>query len=402
MMWLSFHFNEIIKGVYMFQDFSYAKLSETNSGDINNINDSVIDNDVNNSSGISKVITGVVNDSESNIERRIHFSDAEITDTPKGKKFLRHVLIGSTVLAGIGALAAGGVYYFTGRHNTGNRLENMVPSNLPVSVDSVVWGIGGSSLTAAGSMLRSELSSTVMPETSLSPYSYYENKRKEMQKQPSQQVANSITDKASTVSEQTNVTPQKRATRTEAADITTISPSTSPYTVTKTYAPAIYENHEKARMMLYNDIILDYDEPQPLGPRFHNQVALFCYSELIKPAIEQAYEGDEKEKCDLLNSMSDIIEGFIEDEILLIDKNNQLEKLTRGEYIKELTMRRAITTLIMAAESIIKNEDFDEFYTKALRDYKQYSTDEIDERNSAIWDYISESECSDSYEDSSY
>lgn len=240
------------------------------------------------------------------------------------------------------------------------------------------------------------MSSTATPETSLSPYSYYESiyGSRATQKQTSQQAFASITNKPGTVSEKTNITPKKLVTIAEEPDITTKSSSTSIYMATKTYDPTIYENHNKIRVTLYNTLMGNYDGPQPLGALFHAQVSDLCYSELIKPAIEQAYAGDEKQKCDLLNSMSDIIEGFIIDEVLLIDKHDQSKELTKYEYMEELKIKRTITTLIMAAESIMENKDFDEFYVAAMKDYKQYSVDERDNKNYAIWNYISDHKCS--------
>lgn len=286
-----------------------------------------------------------------------------------------------------------------GRLNTCNRSENMALSNLseiPASVDSVLWGVGGSSLTTTGSALRSEVSSTATPETSLSPYSYYENiyGSRTTQKQIRQQASASITEKPGTVSEKTNVTPEKRVTIVEKPDITTTIPSTSTSMATKAYDLTLYKNHNKVRTVLYNKLMGDSEEPQPLGEIFHAQISNLCYSELIKPAIEQAYTGGKKQKCDLVNSMSNIIEGFILDEIMLIDKHEQSKKLTEYEYMEELKIKRTITTLIMAAEFIMDNKSFAEFYVDAMKDYKQYSEDERDNRNHAILNYISDPKCS--------
>lgn len=387
----------------MFQSLTYMKLNEINSDNIDKPGDGIIKNCFNKPSVTSRLITGVANNPESKIERVVHFSDTEAIGISKKKSFLKYLLIVGTILAVGGGLATGGIYYLTGRPNTGNRSENMSLSDfpeIPASIDSVLWDVGGSLLTTAGSALSSEINSTATPETSLSPYSHYESiyGSRSTQKRIRQQASASITEKPGAVLEKTNVTPEKRVTIVEKTDITTTTPSTSTYMATKVYDPAIYENHNKTRATLYNSLMGNYEAPQPLGTLFHTQVSDLCYSELIKPAIEQAYAGDEKQKCDSLNSMSDIIEGFIVDEILLIEEHEQLKELTMQEYMEELIMKRTITTLIMAAESIMGNKSFDEFYATAMQDYRQYSADEIDNKNTAIWNYISDNECPDSYE----
>ena len=313
----------------MFQDFSYVKLNESHSGNMGKLSGDIIKENFNESSGISRVINLVTNSTESKVDRIIHFSDTETTDIATKKSFLKHLLIGGTILTGVGALAAGGFYYFAGRQNTSNRSENMhAPhfSAVPASVDSVLSDVSGGSSTTAGYALRPAVNSTGTPETSFSPYSYYEKiyGSSATQNQTRQLESTSTTDKPDAVSEKTNTTPKK-------PDIKMTSSSTSAYMATKqTYDPIIFENHDKVRSSIYNTLMADYEDPQPLGPVFHAQISDFCYSELIKPAIEQAYAGDEKQRCNLLNIMSDVIENFILDEILLIDEHDQLKELTKN------------------------------------------------------------------------
>ena len=50
----------------------------------------------------------------------------------------------------------------------------------------------------------------------------------------------------------------------------------------------------------------------------------------------------------------------------------------------------------------MKNKGFDEFYVDAMKNYKQYSEDEIENKEVAIFDYLSDNDCLDDYEDSTY
>ena len=228
----------------MFQDFSYERLNESNPGNIDKLSDSVVENNSNKLSGISNAMTGVTNNTESKIDREIHFFDIETTDTPMKKGLLKQLLIGGTILTGVGALAAGGFYYLAGRQNTSNRSENMpIPYFPGAPASGVLLDVDRDSLTTAGYAFRSEVNSTVTPETSLSPYSYYEKiyGNRAAKNQTRQPTSVSITNKPEAVSEKTNtVTP----------------PPTSAYTVTKkTYAPVIYGNQGKVSPALYHTLM---------------------------------------------------------------------------------------------------------------------------------------------------
>lgn len=367
----------------MFQAVSYVKLNESNPGCLDKVSDNLIKNNSNKQSGVSKVITGVANNNENKRDQVIHFSDTETEDISSKKSVLKYVIGG--VLAGIGVLAVwGGYNLVTGRQNTGNRSEKMSLnhfSDVPAPPDSVLWDGGGGALTTAGNTLISGVNSTVTPETSLSPYSYYEKiyGGRETQNQTRQLAS------ASTTAEE--------------PDITTNS-STSAYMTDRVTSDGNIKwyDHDNVRFNLYRTLMDNNKQPQPLGPIFHEKISVFCNSKYIKSAIEQALTGDSKQKCALLNSLSDRIEGVTLDENVIIDEHDGQSKLTKREYIEELIIKRKITTLLMAAESIMGNKNFDEFYIEAMKDYKPHSTDEIDYRQSVIWDYLSENECLDDYD----
>ncbi|MCS3432252.1 hypothetical protein [Klebsiella sp. BIGb0407] len=361
------------------------KLNESRPDNIGGVSGDIIKGDLNEPPGISRVITGVGNNTETKVDRVVHFFDTETVDISTKKSLAKRIFIGGTILTGVSALVAGGVYYFLGRQSTSNCLENMPPPCLPkvpAPVDRVLWNIGEGSSTTAGYTLRPEVDSTATPETSFSPYSYYEK---------------IYGDRAT----QSQIRHQTSVSTTDKPDIITTSSSTSAYMKTKqTSAPDISETHDKMRSILYNALMRDDDNAQPLGPKFHAQISDFCYSELIKPAIEQAYTGDVNQRCTLLRNLSDIIDDFIVDEVLLIDEHDLLKALTKSEYMEELIIKRKVTTLIMAAESIMENKNFDEFYVDTMKNYKQYSTSEIEDKEIAIWKYLSDNGCLDDYYDS--
>ena len=83
---------------------------------------------------------------------------------------------------------------------------------------------------------------------------------------------------------------------------------------------------------------------------------------------------------------------------MLIDAHDEQSRFTKREYIDELMERRKAIMLVMAAESILENKSFDGFYIDVMKDYKQYTIDEIEDRQSAIWRSLSENDCADDYE----
>lgn len=314
-----------------------------------------------------------------------------VTDNRSVKKgLLKSLLIGVAVLSGIGALAAGAYYYVAGRQSFDLSQKNY--SSLPVMADLAPGEMGSLSSMKVSHALMDIMNSSHTTETASSPYSYYKKiygdtvvRNNTLSSVPV------ITTEVSATKKNPVITKKiiKESVTTAPLSLTSPYMKTVPATMTAypdTTETAVTEyKHERGRSIYYQSI--KKEGSYPLGTKFFNKLTGFCFSD-ARLIIEQAYTASPNLRCELLSGLVDKIEIIKEDEALLRKKNAYKETLSAEEYDEEILTRRKLTTLYLAAETIINKKDFFTFYEKAIKDYREYSTQELMQREAKIMDYF--------------
>jgi len=306
---------------------------------------------------------------------------------------MKSLLIGAAVLTGIGALATGVYYYVAGRQSydlSGNSFSSRL--SVPAMADIIPGDIGSPSSTSVSPTLMSIMNSSRTTETTSSPYSYYESIYGDTTvRNQNQSSVSVITTEASVTTTAPVITTETIKESVTAAPVSLSSsymaakPATmTPHSDATEKAVTEYK-HEQGRSIYYQSIKKEGN--YPLGTKFFNKLTGFCFAD-ARLLIEQAYTASPKVRCELLASMIDKIEIIKEGESQLREINAYKETLSAEEYDEEILMRRKLTTLYLAAETIIDEKDFFTFYQKATSDYKEYSTQELMQREEKILDYF--------------
>jgi len=274
-----------------------------------------------------------------------------LTSPSRGAGWLPGMLTGGAVIAGTGLLAAGGYCLFLAGRNSVSNCPGQ--ANQPQSADMPV--------ILPTSVNEYRLGSTILPDTPVSPYSYYEN----------------IYGDSATRNKilQTAPTP---TTKSSSGDIN-IPTSETLFTTYK---------HEGKRDTYYNTVLKDIY--YPLGRKLHGELSEF-YSSEIEGNVVHAYKADPVLRCTLLREIADKIDIYESEENLLRDAYNVKETLNAGEHAREILVNRKLTALYLAAECIINKQDIDVFYHQTMAENQKkehYTTEELTRRHNAIMDYF--------------
>lgn len=178
------------------------------------------------------------------------------------------------------------------------------------------------------------------PGVSRSPYSYYENKK----------------NRTSTTSE----------------------PSVS-------VAVAKANRSEKSRIIHSETVI---NNNYPLDNIFKMELARFCLSS-IQGLVIKSNKATPEYKCELLGKVIEKIYYYKDMDSNLRLINSGREQLSVEEENTAIMIRRKLTTLYLAAETIISGKDTLHFYINAMRDDKKYTSRELKTREEKIMNYFS-------------
>lgn len=343
--------------------------------------------------------TQMTNTAEKKANHIVHISGGADTATKTGT--LKYLLIGVTILTGIGALAAGGYYYMVGRPSSGGRPENMLSAHLSLSAtDNITpWQMDNHASTISANTLTNIMNSQPVTQTTSSPYSYYEGvygSTASLNNNPPsipvtlREIPLTTTEKLLTTTERPTTTTQKPVTTTgnpasaymAAKPTTTSSPDRDETAVTE-------YKHDSGRSVYYKTVNGKYN--YPLGTKFFNELISFCLAE-TQYEIGQAYRGTPELRCQLLDDINNKIAALKEYETVVRRVNAEKETLSVKEHGEEIMLRRQLATLYLAAEAIINKKDFNVFLREVNRDYKNHSTKELSQREEKIMNYFPE-EC---------
>lgn len=298
-------------------------------------------------------INGVINTSEERINRIESFLLEEQNDYPAKTSWLKNLLVGSIVLIGTGALAAGCYcFYIAGRASSDGRSEKSVLPEL------------ASTSTIADDFVRSlpdtrvndwqVITDSSHPEALRSPYSYYEDLYE------STMVGNEVRQLPPIAVTESSVSAHM-------TEETTARQENEPSTNNRTIAKDTY---------------------YPLDSRFKKDLASFCLSGIYDDVIE-SYRADPKYRFDLLSGIVDKIHYYREMDTVLKEVNSGREDLSIEEKNNQILIRRKLTTLYLAAETIINKKDTLQFYIHAMKDDKNYTSEELSKRDRDIMNYFS-------------
>lgn len=276
-------------------------------------------------------INGVTNSTEERINQALSFPH---DGQKKSTGWLRCLLTGVAVLMGTGMLAAGGYFcYMAGRvGSTGNAIFPYSARSLDIAASPSVMQLNGQQIAD---------DTTHIPIASRSPYSYYEDKN-------------------------------------NTASISS-DPALSENLLT-TRGPEI-------RQQVRSGTIVK-DNYYPLNSVYKKELAGFCLSNADSIVIK-SYKAEPKYKCELLSEVIDKIFHYKEMYSGLRDMNSERKELTPEEKNNEDLMRRKLTILYLAAETIISGKETFHFYINAMRDDKIYPPEELIKREENIMSYFS-------------
>jgi hypothetical protein len=130
------------------------------------------------------------------------------------------------------------------------------------------------------------------------------------------------------------------------------------------------------------------DTYYPLDSKFKKYLASFCLSGLYDDVIK-SYRVDPKYRFELLSGIIDKIHYYREIDTVLRDVNSGRKNLSIEEKTNEIWIRRKLITLYLAAETIINKKDTLQFYIHAMKDDKNYTSDELNKRDRDIMNYFS-------------
>lgn len=300
-------------------------------------------------SPLTKNVNRMTNSTKNNDQVIYVHPDCQV-ETAAQPGLLKRLLIGALILTG-GTLAVGSGYIL-GRARASCRSEKgsilhsvaspVIANTVPrIQCNSSILPLNGQEVA---------VNSTATPETSVSPYSYYEGIYGDT------------------------------VTRDRALESTT-----RPNIVETTEAAKTKYRHENGRSLYYNTVPRDIYFP--LGRKLYNELAYFCSSDL-QIIVFDAYKSDPESRCQLLGKIVDKIGEYKFYDTLLRDANIQKETLSADEHAEEIMARRKLTTAYLAAECVIERKDLGEFYITAMTDNKYYSEEELIEREGRIMNYF--------------
>jgi len=282
---------------------------------------------------------------------------------------LKPLLMGTAILTGAGFLAAGGYYGYMarGRTETLDRAElgflsqPLEPINKPPCFTS----------SDKASINNQE---TTPSSTSNSPYLYYEEK-----------YGSTIQNKR--LSPSTVTIPNAVVVKTEKTDsVITTEQSRIQQSVIdiSKYLNTIYPHDDKWDYFYHNTPKSKY---YPMSVYVYESIKEL-YNDDIKDILKKAYRTKKPAKrCACLALMVIKI-----DEAASFDADSRFMNRNRisssYKVEAEIGNRRALTTLLLAAEYIIEHINYSHFYSAAMTDHKNYSIEEIIKRERNIMDYF--------------
>lgn len=311
-------------------------------------------------------INSVTNTTEKNINHKVYRSSDEEGAITIQTGWLKRLCIGVAILAGTGALAGGCYYGFiAGRLNSSGRSEQTTPPQpVEISAITVAFPQGTNEyMSSTQANALEAVTSTLTPERSISPYSYYEDIYR------------------NTVA-RTNVLKMIPVTTTEKLDVVAGAELSSDDTI---IVSKINYTHENERHIYYDTVPKDIY--YPLGRQLYNQLTAFCNSD-IQTIVFDSYNADLSTRCKLLGRIADKIDEYKFDDSTLREAYSWRETLSAEEHAEEIMARRKLTTLYLAAEYIIDRRDAGEFYRDAMADYKNYTLAELIQREHIIMNYF--------------
>lgn len=149
----------------------------------------------------------------------------------------------------------------------------------------------------------------------------------------------------------------------------------------KAHSPYSYYENDKNVTSIISD---DY----PLDNKLKKQLQLFCFS-LVKDNFISPESGKIKSECAMLKKIVEKIYYFKNLDLDLRHINSNRELLSVDERYDEIFIRRKLTTLYLAAETIISGKGISRFYIDALKDNKNYTLEELSKREETIINYFS-------------
>ncbi|WP_300001629.1 hypothetical protein [uncultured Cedecea sp.] len=212
------------------------------------------------------------------------------------------------------------------------------------------------------------------PSTSHSPYSYYEGK-----------YGSSIRNKR--LSPSTITIPNAVTVKTEKNDsVITTEQSQIQQSVIgiSKYLNTIYPHDDKWDYFYNNTPKSKY---YPMSVYVYDSIKELCNDE-IKNTLNKAYRTKQPAKrCACLALMAiKIDEAASFDASSRYMNRNRISSALKVEL--EVGNRRELTTLLLAAEYIIKHINYAHFYSAAMNDHRNYSIEEIAERERNIMNYF--------------
>ncbi|MCS3434591.1 hypothetical protein [Klebsiella sp. BIGb0407] len=130
------------------------------------------------------------------------------------------------------------------------------------------------------------------------------------------------------------------------------------------------------------------DNNYPLDNMFKIELANFCLSS-IHGLVIKSNKAKPEYKCELLSEVVEKIYYYKDMYSNLRLINAGREQLAVEEKNNEILTRRKLTTLYLAAETIISGKDTSHFYINAMKDDKNYPSEELITREEKIMNYFS-------------
>ena len=253
--------------------------------------------------------------------------------------WLKNLLVG---VMGTGVLATAGYCCYT----LGKASSTWQPSEKAASLypeNSLTLGDDFGSIASAMQINTQQaiIESTRTPGVSRSPYSYYENQRN------------------------------------------TESITSEPYT---SGGVATTNKSENERAIHSGTIINDNN--YPLDSMLKMELANFCLSS-VHGFVIKSNKAKPEYKCELLSAVIEKIYYYKDMDSNLRLLNSEREQLAIEEKNNEILTRRKLTTLYLAAETIISGADTSHFYINAMKDDKNYTSEELIKREGKIMNYFS-------------
>lgn len=156
--------------------------------------------------------------------------------------------------------------------------------------------------------------------------------------------------------------------------------------------PAISEEllttHRPENRQRVHPETITVDNYYPLDNKYKKELSRFCLSS-VHGIVIKSHKAEPKYKCELLSEVIDNISYYKEMYSGLREINAERKQLTLEEKNNEDLMRRKLTTLYLAAETIISGKETLYFHINAMRDDKNYPPEELIKREENIMSYFS-------------